>query len=209
MAYPLFLVFLCFPRISNPGKKFQESFFVHYQFFDISAYMWSACIAVHTYLAICKRIDFKPLESNFKYYAFVSYFPAIIVAIIPLIVHVYDNSYSEVMVWCWISDNHPFFRIAIYYALLFLVWLLTGGLYIAIRISVSKNMKHASYHANRRATLYLVLFFLTKMPGLLNRLIYLIIGEDIFILFLLQAIANPLQGFGNAIIYGMRYFLAC
>jgi len=50
----------------------------------------------------------------------------------------------------------------------------------------------------------LLIFAISKFPGLINRFQNIISDNAIFVLFLLQAIFNPLQGFANSIVYGMR-----
>lgn len=54
--------------------------------------------------------------------------------------------------------------------------------------------------------MYIFIFLFTRFPGLLNRLYNWISNDDVYYLFLLQALFSPLQGFFNAWVYGIRLF---
>ena len=56
----------------------------------------------------------------------------------------------------------------------------------------------------RRLKLYLVVFLITRIPSITNRVAEMVSQESTFVLILLHAIFSPLQGFLNALIYGMN-----
>jgi len=78
--------------------------------------------------------------------------------------------------------------------------------FLAIRIKM-RQYEESEFQRklNRKLSLYLIAFVASQLPALVNRTQNLIFPENpVFVLYMLQALLQPAQGFFNAIVYGFN-----
>jgi len=60
---------------------------------------------------------------------------------------------------------------------------------------------------SKRTTLYLIIYLICELPGLINRLEgYIAPDRPLWWLYLIQVLGQGAEGFLNAAVYGMRYW---
>jgi len=175
-----------------------QAFFI--QFWELSAILWSSCIAFHAYQAICGKKRGEILQTYIKFYCGVCYLVPGVLAVIPFTM---DGAYGFAGVWCWITVDYRFVRFALYYMILLILWLFNVVAYIFILKDMKKYMSFIIVSAHRRISMFILLFIVCSLPGLVNRLLNIIQpSTPIFWLYVTQALISPLQGLGNSFVYG-------
>eukprot|EP01119_Soliformovum_irregulare_P001585 TRINITY_DN11301_c0_g1_i1.p1 TRINITY_DN11301_c0_g1~~TRINITY_DN11301_c0_g1_i1.p1 ORF type:complete len:316 (-),score=43.60 TRINITY_DN11301_c0_g1_i1:44-991(-) len=112
----------------------------------------------------------------------------------------------------WCSSSKPF-EWAIWIAPLFISFSFNAVMYILILRYNSRRFAHADHPgteaqkqlqsvAQRRITFYILIFLLCWTCDVLNHILDFIFDCDIFVLWVLQTLFAPLQGFLNFIVYG-------
>ena len=170
------------------------------QFFDVASFCWMTIIAFNIYQIISKERG-SNVEDNEKYYHLFAWgLPSLL-----LIIVVSTDSMGDAGNWCWIKKEYVFERLFCYYIPLILLICSMAYIYSLIAKSLKNFEMHATKNAiTRRLQLYLTVFLITRIPSIINRFVELASGESIFIFVLLHSIFSPLQGFLNALIYGMN-----
>ena len=170
------------------------------QFFDVASFCWMTVIAFNIYQIITKARG-ASVESNEKYYHAFSWG----VSSLLLIVSVATGSMGDAGNWCWIKRGYIFERLFCYYVPLIVMIMAMASIYIKIGNNLKNFEMHETKNAIiRRLKLYLVVFLITRIPSITNRVAEMVSQESTFVLILLHAIFSPLQGFLNALIYGMN-----
>jgi len=170
-----------------------------FQFWEVSAILWSSCIAFHAFQAIVRKKRGEILQKYIRFYFAVCFVVPGVLAVVPLGL----NAYGYAGVWCWITIDYRFLRFAIYYMVLFSLWILNVIAYVFILRDVKKVMSFIIASAHKRISLFILMFIICKFPGLVNRLINIIDPEEpVYWLYVVQALISPLQGFANSFIYG-------
>jgi len=173
---------------------------VFIQFWELSSILWSSCIAFHAYQAICRKKRGETLQTYIKFYCGVCYIVPGVLAVIPFLL---DGAYGFAGVWCWITVEYRFVRFALYYMILLFLWVFNVIAYLFILKDMKKYMSFIIVSAHRRISMFILLFILCSMPGLVNRLLNIIYPNNpVFWLYVLQALVSPLQGLGNSFVYG-------
>ena len=170
------------------------------QFFDVASFCWMTVIAFNIYQIITKARG-AGVESNEKYYHAFSWG----VSSVLLIIVVSTGSMGDAGNWCWIKHEYIYERLFCYYIPLLLIIVAMTVIYTKI----GRNLKNFEMHETtnaiiRRLKLYLAVFLITRIPSVANRVVEMVNQESTFVLMLLHAIFSPLQGFLNALIYGMN-----
>jgi len=170
------------------------------QFWEVSAILWSSCIAFHAFQAICRKKRGEILQKYIRFYFGVCFIIPAVLAAIPFGL---NNAYGFAGVWCWITIDYSFLRFIVYYVILFILWLFNVFAYLAVLKHMKKVMSFIIVSAHKRISLFILMFILCKFPGLVNRLLNIIYPTDpVYWLYVAQAVVSPLQGFGNSVIYG-------
>ena len=170
------------------------------QFFDVASFCWMTVIAFNIHQIITKSRG-ASVESNEKYYHAFSWG----VSSLLLTVAVATGSMGDAGNWCWIKPGYVFERLFCYYGPLILMIIVMACIYIKIGNNLKTFEMHETTNAIiRRLKLYLVVFLITRIPSITNRVVEMVSKESTFVLMLLHAIFSPLQGFLNALIYGMN-----
>lgn len=121
--------------------------------------------------------------------------------------------------WCWINSNggdtHEWMQFAFFYGPLMLVFLFNLMIYFMLCRKVGSFMSPLQHKIRRRLFFYLGAFIFLSGWGLANRLWQSFDGEPLYFLSCADALCGPLQGFCNALVYGMnrrlrvRYWRMC
>jgi len=111
---------------------------------------------------------------------------------------------APLLLRCWIKGSFPSFRFGFYYGPMAFIWLANVILYILIIRKAAVTTSTAFKTVVVRLSLYILAAVLANFPALVNRIQNLIDpNRPIFVLFVLHALCNPLQGFVNAIVYSL------
>lgn len=123
--------------------------------------------------------------------------------------------------WCWIesaqSDSDQWMQFAFFYGPLLAVFSFNLCIYLWLCSRVRRLMSPLQHKIKRRLMLYLSVFIILTFPGFANRIWQAADPDHTpnFILLCADSLCGPLQGFGNAIVYGLnkrlrqRYYRLC
>jgi len=164
------------------------------QYFELSSALWAFCIACTLFLVFyIEREDAGPFMSAFHALSWLGPIPVI------LLCFGYDLFGNTGANWCWIAT--PKYRLYIFIPCLALI-LVNAVMYFLTRRRLSYSPMYTSLR--RRMALYLLAESLCQFPGFVNWIQNNIDpGNPIFLLYVFQAIFQPLQGFFHAFVYGI------
>ncbi|XP_027044480.1 cyclic AMP receptor-like protein A [Pocillopora damicornis] len=182
-------------------------------FTSFSVLLWVCCITFNLYWNAIKEVKTDKFE---KYYHLVSWGIPFVVACLPLI----NDHYGPAGAWCWISkqsDNSVAWRFATYYIPVYLCIIGLFVVYSYIFITIRRQIKRweGTYNAEadrskelmkqdiRPLMWYPVVYLLTTICPLIDRIQNAASPQPNFILLLLQVLSSPLVGMLNAIVFGM------
>lgn len=170
------------------------------QFFDVASFFWMAVIVFNIWQILDLRKG-PEIYLNEKYYHLVSWgIPALL-----LIIVTSTDALGDAGNWCWIRRSHPVERMLCYYVILMMIMVFNIVLYCRIYASLNDQNAGQKRAIMKRMTLYLLIFLFIRFWSVLNRVAELANGEHgIFPLMLLHSLFSPLQGFANAIVYGLN-----
>lgn len=109
--------------------------------------------------------------------------------------------------WCWIIESAKVERFFYYYFPLAFVLVMNVILVILIQryFRYSTTVSSAQYLlVTSRVKMYLGIFAFVRIWSILDRVADVFSPEPIFALALLHALFSPMQGFANAIVYGLN-----
>ncbi|XP_073256592.1 cyclic AMP receptor-like protein A isoform X2 [Porites lutea] len=182
-------------------------------FTGFSVLLWVCCITFNLYWNVIKMMKTDQFE---KYYHLVSWGIPFVVACLPLI----NDHYGPAGAWCWISkesDNSVAWRFATYYIPVYLciigLFVVYSYIFITIKRQVQSWGGTYSAEAERNKALmkedikplmwYPVVYLVTTICPLIDRIDNAVNSEPNFTLLLLQVVFSPLVGVLNAIVFGM------
>ncbi|MCJ1324617.1 hypothetical protein MMC10_001279 [Thelotrema lepadinum] len=115
--------------IDTPLCRFQG--FLVQMFLGVDAY-WALCMAINVYLAFFSGRTVEQLRSLDLRYIIVCYGASFIPALAYLFVNTPDRGpiYGDASVWCWVSTEWDFLRLAVVYAIVWVALLLSLIVYI-------------------------------------------------------------------------------
>ena len=112
--------------------------------------------------------------------------------------------------WCWIesarSDSDQWMQFAFFYGPLLGLFLFNLCIYMWLCRRVRRLMSPLQHKIRRRLLLYLGVFIILTAPGLANRIWQAVDPNHTpnFALLCADSLCGPLQGFGNAVVYGLN-----
>lgn len=185
------------------------------EFFRLSSFMWTGCFAIHLYQIIWKNI--KDPEVYEIWYHITAWG-------IPTLVCVYfvvqDQEGVQMMgqtdrPWCWIRDfSHDkwqafgaHLQYLMFYGPLLIIFIFNLGVYAFLGRKVGELMQtRMKIRIQKRLLLYLVVFQLTSIWGLANRIYQAWSPGHKYDYFLLcmDSLFGPAQGILNALVYGLN-----
>jgi len=183
------------------------------EFFALASFLWTACFAYHLYQLICRESE-DPGKYT-RYYHLVSWgVPALFDAYL-LVRQLlgYSGMGDAERPWCWVADDiqpgHVWSAGTVQQFLLFyipalaiFVWNLSIYVVLARRVSGSD----LGSTIQTRLSMYLLVFLLCVVWGLAHR-VYQVINpshKPSIVLSYLEATVGTLQGFLNALVYGVN-----
>eukprot|EP01112_Ceratiomyxa_fruticulosa_P008395 TRINITY_DN2177_c0_g1_i1.p1 TRINITY_DN2177_c0_g1~~TRINITY_DN2177_c0_g1_i1.p1 ORF type:complete len:347 (-),score=34.63 TRINITY_DN2177_c0_g1_i1:25-1065(-) len=190
----LFLSFSWYPWI-HVDPRLCELQASAIQFFELSSMFWAFCIAVTLF-----RMFYSTSEGSknimWVFHTLCWGVPCL-ATFICWRFHLFGSSGSSP--WCWITD--PVQKMYIYGPCT-VIELFNMIIFIIVRIRLKQSPLLTPI--KDRLDLFLFAALITQLPGLTNRLQNSLQPRNqIYLLFLLQAATQPLQGFINSIIFGM------
>jgi len=173
-----------------------------YSIFCTLHFLLDICLAFHAFNILCRKKSEETLRSFFKYYFIICYVIPLITVIICVISYSFGQTEDEV--WCWIIRERQELRFAVYYVPLVILWIFNVSIYIMLSRERYSSLSYGYIikEGKRKLRLYILVFVIMKFPALVNRLCNLFWSDqELFFLFLLQAIFDSLFGFFESLVY--------
>jgi len=172
--------------------------------FGLSAsVLWGLIIGAYLFLAIYKDVDMEFL-AKFKIsilFHVICWGYATVATVLPYLTDEYGLLFPEHRYsWCGIKDSGTSYRALLYYFDLgiFVILIILYGL---IRHRLRNALNSAAKMLCNKMNIYLLTYALINLFAIINRLQSYYSTKQIFALFFLQFLTQPLQGFMNAIAY--------
>lgn len=190
----VFLVYLVNQEI-NAACKVQASMLL---FGLIASMMWGLLIGVHLFLVLYKNMEFEEIRKFSLGFHLLAWGYPLIAIIIPLVKDKFILMFPDNMAWCFVPNPYRMFLFFPDTAVFFIL----AVAYCLIWITLRKAHNSAAQEICRKMSIYLLTYTCLNLFGIINRVQdYFFPGENVFVLYLLQFIFEPLQGFLNAIAY--------
>ncbi|KAL1525685.1 hypothetical protein AB1Y20_020534 [Prymnesium parvum] len=185
-----------------------------HQTFNLAAMLWTGSIALNLHLGLVLQAKIARQPAKFLrrlHICIWSFAPSVSLLLL------LNGSYGRAG-WCWIREHKAWQRFVCYYFPMLLVlgynavvYFLTQKTLLAMKTaannssesSIELTSSHAVQGLARRMRLLLVIFVLVHTCSIINRLYdFFSPDQPSFFFSLLQSLSAPLQGLGNAIVYG-------
>ncbi|KAJ3271101.1 hypothetical protein HDV01_007038 [Terramyces sp. JEL0728] len=120
---------------------------------------------------------------------------------------------GDVDTWCWISKQHAVYQIYLWFAILWIIFVLNLLILAATVWAIKKNEKALNQpvqqnsrmsfgvYIQRRMLAYLIGFVIVWTPSSLNRITQLALGYPVYTFGILQALVSPTRGFIDFLAY--------
>jgi len=169
------------------------------QFFDLAGFFWIAVIAFNVDQVMIRGKG-RVVEGYIYFYHLFAWGLS---GVFTLAV-VFSLSIGDAGLWCWISQNRQAVRFFCYYLPLIVVFVYTAVTYGMVSFSLRGGAAERTTVTNR-LRLYVLVFLFVRIWSVLHRAQNFVSKDDpLFALALLHAIFSPLQGFANALVYGLN-----
>jgi hypothetical protein len=216
-------VYYCTDAAANAAERDNEHcgdplcifFAVVVQFFQLASIFWVGALAFNMQLTILQpttaRLNQTEETGRFGIMARIhaavwGFSAASVVVLLPV------GALGSAGQWCWVRAEFQWARFAFFYAPLVLVLCYTIHVFWRVRqrlVTLRRGSGVGSDDASvlptlgRRFRNYILVFVIVFVPQLINRIDNAARpGDPTFSLYLLQSICGPLQGLGNAVVYG-------
>eukprot|EP00697_Spironema_sp_BW2_P017767 gnl/Spiro4/9562_TR5070_c0_g1_i1.p1 gnl/Spiro4/9562_TR5070_c0_g1~~gnl/Spiro4/9562_TR5070_c0_g1_i1.p1 ORF type:complete len:356 (+),score=82.73 gnl/Spiro4/9562_TR5070_c0_g1_i1:58-1125(+) len=205
------LVWLSVVNLIAPISQFQRSptdsncqwFAMLGQFFYVSSFLWTLCIAINLYVVVVLEAKMKKVKRLEKWYHLLSWgFPAFTLLML-------DGSYGRAGAWCWIAASHGLQRLLCFYLPLLIVMLVSAVLYGCVVRRIHHKMhqgpgydRSVDFEVNLNVSLFIVVFVVCRIWSCINRFQnQLDPDHPSFVLYVLHCLGASLQGFANTVVY--------
>jgi hypothetical protein len=175
------------------------------QFGGMCNIIWNSAIAYLLYQWIVLKQNAEKLDKKIKIIVSV----CVLLSLVNATYLLFDDSYGDATLWCWIDSDHEWYRFFFLYLFLLVSWFFNAIILHLVSRAISNHNQPNSQHLalaeaeiQNKLRQYLFVFILSWFFGLFNRLMQFILDHPIFITSLLHAFFVPLQGFLNSICYG-------
>jgi len=169
------------------------------QFFLSASFFWTLAISVSLLYAFYSN-RFEHLMLKLRYYNLICWgIPFFFVILTTLF-----GKYTNYGVWCFIATD-SLFRL-LYYIPLVVVFLINSTVFIAVRVQMARHRQSIDSRMNVIVSFYLVAFLVSQLPAVVNGFQHYVISPDkpVFVLYVIIAALQPLQGFLNGLVYGFN-----
>jgi len=167
------------------------------QFFEMSSYLWSLAISISLF-----QVFYLEKEGESKMLVIVVHLITLILGSVSVAVCILLGRFGKAGSWCWITEPSDPIRLIVYGVVIaIIIWMCLS--FVAIRLKLGSIRSEFHQNLKTRLSLYAGAFIVSQIPAVVNRIQnYIQPDNPIFILFLVQAIFQPSQGFFNALVYG-------
>jgi len=172
-------------------------------FFQVASFFWSAYIGVSVFAVIYldKMFDSNDLSSKMRWFHGISWAVAFLTAVPPFVTGQYGKNETTLEPWCY-TPNGMIWALILVYTPCALTLIFSIGVFIAVRVKLSKWNSPDSKMLKNNITLYVASFVVSQAPTIINRVQnYFQPNNPLLILILIQVTLQPLQSFWNAIIF--------
>ena len=194
------------------------------QFFYLASFLWTACFAWHLFQLIWLK-NRRAYQLEWKYHLLSWGIPGAVClyfAIRQVYFHEPGMGGTKDRPWCWITSNNPndkfeWEQFVFFYFPLIAILLFNLFIYVLLLKRLRNNLSGMELKIRQRLLLYVGVFIFLSGWGLANR-VYQFVSKTAspnYFLLCMDAICGPLQGFCNAIVYGInqklreRYVACC
>ena len=185
------------------------------QFFYLSSFIWTACFAWHLFQLIWIK-NRRAYKLEWRYHFLSWGIPGcmcIYFAVRQSLLKQPSMGYTRDRPWCWISssvdykaDAFGWEQFAFFYIPLVIILMFNLSIYFCLIRRLHNNLSSLEYKIRQRLLLYIAVFVFLTGWGLANRIFQFFNPGGIPNRFLLSmdALCGPLQGFCNAVVYGIN-----
>jgi hypothetical protein len=171
------------------------------QYFDVATFIWTSIVAYNIYLVMVKNMG-REVESYENLYHALSWGTSFVL----MVVVAFSGGYGDAGLWCWIMPTHPLVQFFCYYLILILAFAFQATILFSVVLHVRSDPSSAASASKVtfRLLSYLMVFFLVRCWSVFDRINDAASGgQPVFALSVLHSFFSPLQGFCNAIVYGL------
>lgn len=175
------------------------------QYLTLAVYFWTLSLAIHAFFTVVLKWK-KSLLIRLLFWV---YLPCnVLLPLLPAIVgqalHFYGPpGPSQNPVWCWVKPEFVSFRLGALYFPFLIIWLLNAVLFISVIIALYRLGTTYVRAASIRIALYLSIFLVGFLPGLLNRSFQAFDVYQTYWLYALQSVCDNSVGFADSLVYGL------
>eukprot|EP01121_Diplochlamys_sp_Union-15-3_P005252 TRINITY_DN1557_c0_g1_i4.p1 TRINITY_DN1557_c0_g1~~TRINITY_DN1557_c0_g1_i4.p1 ORF type:complete len:346 (-),score=28.98 TRINITY_DN1557_c0_g1_i4:34-1071(-) len=179
------------------------------QVFGVGTFLWIVVIAFNLYMVVVHHV--LSMNKFEKYYHIFCWGICFSLSFLPVI----TGSYGPVegQLWCWISVEknvlwgHMWRFVCFFlplYICLGIIVVLYARVYYAIKSIVQSDESEVSGRILRKLKAYPLVFLLVWILPTINRIFNWVAQDVAFVLLLLSVLTSPLEGFLNALVYGLH-----
>jgi len=169
------------------------------QFFQLSSYMWTSCLAWHAFSAWVRQLSPNELAALFKWYCLISWGIPSIPAAVSFALHQFGISGG----WCWVKSEQPLLGFLIFYLPSIFIWVFNIACYGFVIHQVSTTLSFMEHAALMRIGAYIAAFLITSGVPMIDRFLH-IFNIHLFPLLVLHAFFDPLLGICDCLVYGLN-----
>jgi len=177
-------------------------------FGDWTVALWICIIAFNLHFTVIQRRDTSPFE---KWYHIVVWGLSFLIAALPFTGG--PTVYGPAGAWCWIANQYTAWRIGIWYAPLIAMFLYVAITYFLILRELfvirrkgfyqteAQEETRTKWRASMRLSRYPLIFVITWILPIINRVNDWVSNDETFVLVLLHTICISMQGTINSIVF--------
>eukprot|EP01102_Stenamoeba_stenopodia_P007801 TRINITY_DN2200_c0_g1_i1.p1 TRINITY_DN2200_c0_g1~~TRINITY_DN2200_c0_g1_i1.p1 ORF type:complete len:315 (+),score=53.35 TRINITY_DN2200_c0_g1_i1:119-1063(+) len=177
-------------------------------FWALAAAFWTFWVAVIYYSQFTPHKNLVAKKGPLVFHG-ITWSLSLLLAILPIFTHdyaSYPTSATQNIIRCWIGTTKDLARFWGYYIWIILIMILIAVMYTDMIIKIRRSLvRHNIDSFSVRWYLYPIIFWLSWLCPVILRILDQIYPDNPWpTLVIIGAIAMPLQGFLNAIVYGVR-----
>lgn len=169
------------------------------QFFDVATFLWISAIAFNVFQVMVRKKG-RAVEHYERSYHFFVWGVSLVSMLIPGFI----GAFGDAGLWCWITPSHPMTQFFCYYLLLILVFIFNMIVLVWVGLALRNDASSQTNTVTIRLLSYILVFFVIRIWSVTDRIIDYATGQPVLALAMLHSFFSPLQGFCNAVVYGMN-----
>eukprot|EP00753_Platysulcus_tardus_P005965 PLAT13825.1.p1 GENE.PLAT13825.1~~PLAT13825.1.p1 ORF type:complete len:319 (+),score=61.94 PLAT13825.1:46-957(+) len=171
------------------------------QFFDLATFLWVGCIAVNLYFVFLR--GGLATKRNLAAFHAVAWGLPLVLAIITVAI----GAIGPAGLWCWITADFQALRWLFFYVPLWVIMAAIAVVYTRVigKFGEKSTSKKDSRAVTSRLRLYVLVFLFLRLWSTANRIQNAVApNSPVFFLLAMHSLFSPLQGFLNALVYGLN-----